>query len=1558
MTAYLPEGPQFRLNSQRAGGQYLSSMTALGDGGFVAVWISILNGVTATKAQRYDASGHVVGSEFVVTNTAAASSIISAKVSALPNGGFVFVWETSDTSQDGNGSALKGQVYNAQGQAVGAEFLVDNEPAGNQSYAAVTSLANGTFVVSWTTSQPASGGTLSEVHARIFGIDGAALGSEFLVNTATTGAQDQSVITATASGGFIAAWTSQGDIFAQAFDSSGAKLGSEFLVNTNTSGSQFRAHLTTLTDGHIIAVWATYPATGFVKAISGQMLAADGTKIGGEFLVSDPAGNPQIDAPDVDSLPDGGFLVTWTADGGSDTSTAVWAQRYNASGATVGSRYIVNSAPALFEGAAQTIVTASGDLVTAWNSSADLSNYDVSGRIFALNAAPVIISDGGGATTVFTVAEHQTVVTQVVATDRVSSSSVSYTISGGADAALFAINTATGHLTFISAPDASAPVDSNHDGIYEVIVAAGDGEFIDTQVLAISVDTTGRGLLIASSPQLSINENSIVAGSVTATDAAATFAITGGADAARFTINSATGVLSFIAPPNYEAPGDVGANNIYDVEVTASAASGIATQEIAVTVHNANEAPTFVTSAALTISENSTQVAAIALLDPEGDPISYAIFGGADSGKFVINTATGALIFITAPNFEAPTDSGANNIYDVTVRATDGDFFVFQTFSITVANVNEGTTIISNGGGATAAFSIAENQTFATTVVARDAAGPSVTYSILGGWDASKFTINATTGVLNFKTAPDYDVPSDFGLNRVYDVTVAASDGIVTDTQDLAITITDVNEPFSITSYGGASNVSVSFAENSANALIVTTTEQDAARPTLTLSGPDAALFNVAVASGPWQLYVGWWQQPNFEAPTDANGDNIYQVSLTISDGITTQTQNFSIAITNVNEAPFITSTGGSLFRPENQTLVTTVFAADPENATMAYSISGGVDAAKFTINATTGALSFVSAPNYEAPTDVGTNNVYDVIVRASDGINAATQTISVNVTNVNEAPVITSNGGGDSASVAISENSTAVTFVASTDPENTPRTYSIAGGADATKFAINAGTGALSFIAAPNFEAPTDSGANNVYDVIVRASDGTLTDTQALAVTINNVNEPIVITSNGGGDVASVAISENTSVVAAVVAVDTDGTVPAYSIAGGSDAALFAINAVTGVLSFVSTPNFEAPGDVGADNVYNVIVRASDGSLTDTQALAISVTNVNEAPAITSGSSFSVAENQTLAAVITASDPEGTSSAFAITGGADAALFSINSATGALSFVTAPNFEAPADAGADNVYNVTVRASDGTFSDTKALTISVSDVNEPVVITSNGGGASAALAVAENETGVTTVIASDPENASRSYAIAGGSDAALFTINATTGVLSFIAAPDFEAPGDAGANNVYDVIVSASDGVFTDTQAIAITVTDSAEAPIGENIVGTSGNDILIGHGGNDRLDGGDGNDTLDGGDGNDVLIGGSGYNILIGGAGADVLDGRSGYGIASYANATTGVSLSLISGGTGGDAAGDSFFSIYGVNGSAYADQIEGDDLANNLIGGAGDDVLSGLGGSDSLN
>jgi hypothetical protein len=212
-----------------------------------------------------------------------------------------------------------------------------------------------------------------------------------------------------------------------------------------------------------------------------------------------------------------------------------------------------------------------------------------------------------------------------------------------------------------------------------------------------------------------------------------------------------------------------------------------------------------------------------------------------------------------------------------------------------------------------------------------------------------------------------------------------------------------------------------------------------------------------------------------------------------------------------------------------------------------------------------------------------------------------------------NRPPTITSNGGGGTATVSIAENSMAVTTVTATDPDaGTTLSYTIVGGTDAGKFAINPSTGALSFLAAPDFENAADADHNNSYIVQVRASDGSLFDDQTVTVSLTNVNEVPTITSNAGSDSATVSIFENTTSVSTVAATDPDaGTTLAYSIAGGVDAGKFQINATTGALSFLAAPDYENPADADHNNSYIVQVRASDGSLFDDQLITINVANV-----------------------------------------------------------------------------------------------------------------------------------------------------------------------------------------------------------------------------------------------------------------------------------------------------------------------------------------------------------
>ena len=819
-------------------------------------------------------------------------------------------------------------------------------------------------------------------------------------------------------------------------------------------------------------------------------------------------------------------------------------------------------------------------------------------------------------------------------------------------------------------------------------------------------------------------------------------------------------------------------------------------------VYPSNAPPVITSSNAFSVAENTTAVATVTATDPEFATLSYSITGGADQSKFSINASTGVLTFVAAPNFEAPTDIGANNVYDVTISVSDGTNAVTQNVAVTVTNVNEAPSITSG-----AAFNVAENATAVTTVTATDPEAAALTYSLSGGADQAKFSINASTGVLAFITAPNFEAPTDVGGNNVYDVVVSVTDGTNAVTQNMAVTVTNVNESPTNTT-GAAFNV----AENTTAVTTVTGTDPEAAALTYSLSGgADQAKFSINASTGVLTFIAA----PNFEAPTDAGANNVYDVIVSVSDGVNAAvTKAVAVTVTNVNESP--TNTTGAAFNvAENTTAVTTVTGTDPEAIALTYAISGGADSAKFTIKAATGVLTFAAAPNFESPTDAGTNNVYDVIVSVSDGVNAAvTKSVAVTVTNVNESPTNTTG-----AAFNVAENTTAVTTVTGTDPEAVALTYAISGGVDSAKFTINASTGVLTFIAAPNFEAPTDVGTNNVYDVIVSVSDGVnAAVTKAVAVTVTKVNESPTNTTGAAFNVA-----ENTTAVTTVTGTDPEAVALIYAISGGADSAKFAINATTGVLTFVAAPDFESPTDVGTNNVYDVIVSVSDGvNAAVTKAVAVTVTDVNETslnqpPVITSGATFNVAENTTAVTTVTATDPEGNTLTFAISGGADSAKFSINATTGVLTFVSAPNFEAPTDAGPNNVYDVTVSVSDGTNAAvTKAFAVTVTNVNESPRITSG-----ASFNTAENTTAVTTVVATDPEGAALTYSITSGSDRTKFSINPATGVLTFIAAPDFETPTDVGTNNVYNLTVSVTDGVSTPaTKALTVTVTNVNESP------------------------------------------------------------------------------------------------------------------------------------------
>ena len=303
---------------------------------------------------------------------------------------------------------------------------------------------------------------------------------------------------------------------------------------------------------------------------------------------------------------------------------------------------------------------------------------------------------------------------------------------------------------------------------------------------------------------------------------------------------------------------------------------------------------------------------------------------------------------------------------------------------------------------------------------------------------------------------------------------------------------------------------------------------------------------------------------------------------------------------------------------------------------------------------------------------------------------------------------------------------------------------------------------------------------------------------------------------------------AENQTSAGTVRASDSDAgdSVTGYALQGGADASKFSIDASTGVLTFASAPNFEAPADADRDNDYVVAVRAMSGAgereKTADQTITVTVTDVDGeapgvpgAPTVSSASATSVNVSWTAPSnagpVITdydyryrAASPQGSWTEVTTT-----TITALAATIGGLA--------------EDTEYEVQVRAANEEgVSGWSASGSGSTDANASPSFTSP-----AAFNAPENQTSAGTVQASDSDagDSVTGYAVHGGADRSKFSIDASTGVLTFASAPNFEAPADADRGNDYVVVVRAMSGAGarekTADQTITVTVTDvGGEAP------------------------------------------------------------------------------------------------------------------------------------------
>ena len=539
-----------------------------------------------------------------------------------------------------------------------------------------------------------------------------------------------------------------------------------------------------------------------------------------------------------------------------------------------------------------------------------------------------------------------------------------------------------------------------------------------------------------------------------------------------------------------------------------------------------------------------------------------------------------------------------------------------------------------------------------------------------------------------------------------------------------------------------------------------------------------------------------------------------------------------------------------------------TLSATDPEGTTLSYSLAGGNESGSFDIDAQTGELFYTgSGEDYES----GTTR-FTLTVRARDGSETADVTVTVNVTDVNEAPAF----GQEGYTFALAENADGSTdrvslgTVGATDPESVTLAYSLIG--DSGSFQIDATSGELFYAGSgEDYETGTTR-----FTLTVRASDGSKTTDSTVTVNVTDVEETVdppatdedqtalqTVSEPDGEDFSQnkltsgrVAVGETATgdigaqrdrdwfavelVAGREYQIDLrgsptgDGTLSDPRLYGIHDAAgnLIAFsanddwggtyNSQVTLTAPASGTHYIAAGAYGTNlGTYTLEVTDKSPADTSSQSDTTTVVTTNAAPTFgQQGYAFDLAENadgstdRISLGTVSATDPEGVSVVYNLVG--DGGSFEIDETSGEL-FYNGSGEDYESDT---TSYNLTVRASDGSATADTSVTVNVTDVNETPAFAQ----ASYAFDLAENADGSTdrvslgTVAATDPEGVSPVYSLVG--DSGSFEIDETSGELFYNGSgEDYES-----GTTQFTLTVRASDGSETADTTVTVNLTDVEE--------------------------------------------------------------------------------------------------------------------------------------------
>ncbi|MBU1870249.1 MAG: PKD domain-containing protein [Candidatus Omnitrophica bacterium] len=559
-------------------------------------------------------------------------------------------------------------------------------------------------------------------------------------------------------------------------------------------------------------------------------------------------------------------------------------------------------------------------------------------------------------------------------------------------------------------------------------------------------------------------------------------------------------------------------------------------------------------------SDNLTATAS-GSTDPDGDTVTYRY------AWFKNNVLQASL----TTNTVASSNTAKGQTWKCVVTPSDGkDDGPSAEASVTIENTAPELAAIGNKN-------IAEGATLGFTISATDADNDTLTYSATGLPTGSTFTAATRT----FTWTPNYS------QSGTYQVTFNVTDGTTPDSETITITVNNTNQP--------------------PTAVISATPQSGRVPLVVQFSSDDSSDPDGTIASYSWNFGDG-------VTDTQANPSHTYVIvdtftaTLTVTDneGADSDTEQITITAREANHEPILTSIGNKTIS-EAQSLQFTVQAEDPDGDTLTYSASGLPRGASF--NAGTHQFSWTP--------DFTQSGNYQTAFSVSDGQLSTQETITITVTNINQNPVARITATPTTGLIPLT-----VQFgsAGSNDPDGGALTY-----------AWSFGDGGTAVTANPSHEYPT-AGSYTV-GLTVTDTEGA-TGSAQITITASEPNYPPVLNTIGDKTVA-----ENQLLQFTVSASDRNNDPLTYSASGLPSGASFNTN----TLQFSWTPNYAQAGK------YNPTFAVSDGELSDSETITITVTNVNQPPiaVITAAPRTGKAPLSVRFSSTGTSDPDGTIESF-----------------------------------------------------------------------------------------------------------------------------------------------------------------------------------------------------------------------------------------------------------------------------------------------------------------------